>query len=222
MQPLPNQQIAIRRRLGSLTAAAAVLTLLASPSARTAVLAFQLDAIPSWGTQHAAASTAISQYPALSLRQQIKSIRPTAALHCQLLGMNSAVSSQFALTWPEFCLRGGETDIHADGWGMAYYGNGPGLRQFHDVQAASTSPLAQFLGQQEIETQNLLAHIRYATSGTVVLENVHPFRESKSFRNFHICARCCVCLKTAHVRILLIAKLLPLHLLILFFKDSGP
>ena len=88
--------------------------------------------------------------------------------------MNAAVASQFALTWPEFCLRGGETDIHADGWGLAYY-CGQGLRQFHDVQAASTSRLANFLGQEPIETRNLLAHIRYATSGTVDLANVHPF-----------------------------------------------
>lgn len=88
--------------------------------------------------------------------------------------MNSAVASQFALMWPEFCLRGGETDIHGDGWGLAYY-CGHGLRQFHDVQAAASSRLAQFLEQEPIETRNLLAHIRYATSGTINLANVHPF-----------------------------------------------
>ena len=67
--------------------------------------------------------------------------------------------------------------MHADGWGLSYYyGEGQGLRQFHDVEAASTSPLAQFLGQQKIETGNLLAHIRYATTGSASdLANVHPF-----------------------------------------------
>jgi predicted glutamine amidotransferase len=35
--------------------------------------------------------------------------------------------------------------------------------------------LARFLGQQAIETRNMLAHIRYATSGSVDLANVHPF-----------------------------------------------
>lgn len=49
------------------------------------------------------------------------------------------------------------------------------MRQFHDVEAASTSALAQFLGNQPIETQNMLAHIRYATAGAVDLANVHPF-----------------------------------------------
>jgi len=112
-----------------------------------------------------------------SWRAEDESSTVTTALTCQLLGMNCAGTLQFAMTsWPEFCQRGGATDIHSDGWGLAYYDqDGPGLRQFHDLEAASTSPLAQFLGQQSIETRNLLAHIRYATSGTVDLANVHPF-----------------------------------------------
>jgi glutamine amidotransferase len=89
--------------------------------------------------------------------------------------MNCASESHFALAWPDFCERGGATDIHADGWGLAFYEQGQGLRQFHDVQSAATSPLARFLGQQPIKTRNLLAHIRYATTGTVELANVHPF-----------------------------------------------
>ena len=102
----------------------------------------------------------------------------TTQLSCQLLGMNCANPTSFALSlWPDFCQRGGSTDVHADGWGLAYYdmpGQG-GLRQFHDVEAASTSPLASFLGQQPILTKNMLAHIRYATTGEVDLCNVHPF-----------------------------------------------
>ena len=98
-------------------------------------------------------------------------------LFCQLLGMNCAVESEFSLAWPEFCERGGVSDIHKDGWGLAYYvgKNSQGLRQFHDLEAASTSPLAKFLGTQSIRTRNLLAHIRFATSGAVDLANVHPF-----------------------------------------------
>jgi Glutamine amidotransferases class-II len=105
------------------------------------------------------------------------SISPSSTLLlCQLLGMNCAAPMQFALTWPDFCQRGGNTDVHADGWGLAYY-VGHGLRQFHDVEAASTSLLAQFLGNlpTPIETRNMMAHIRHATSGEVQLANVHPF-----------------------------------------------
>jgi hypothetical protein len=96
------------------------------------------------------------------------------SLFCQLLGMNCAAPTDFGLSWPDFCQRGGATDVHADGWGLVYYANN-GLRQFHDVEAASTSPLAHFLGQQNIQASNVLAHIRYATSGQVDLANVHPF-----------------------------------------------
>jgi hypothetical protein len=42
-------------------------------------------------------------------------------LECQLLGMNCATPTEFALTWPGFCQRGGETDVHRDGWGRKYY-----------------------------------------------------------------------------------------------------
>ncbi len=95
-------------------------------------------------------------------------------LFCQLLGMNCATPTDFTFSFQGFCKRGGDTDVHADGWGVAFYQDG-GIRQFHDVAAASTSPLAQYLGQQPIQTLNMMGHIRYATQGQVNLANVHPF-----------------------------------------------
>ena len=44
----------------------------------------------------------------------------STALDCQLLGFNCAEPTEFALTWPQFCERGGLTDIHSDGWGLGY------------------------------------------------------------------------------------------------------
>ena len=98
----------------------------------------------------------------------------STVLHCQLLGMNCATPTDFTFSFQGFCRRGGETDVHADGWGVAFYQDG-GVRQFHDVEAASKSPLAQYLGQQPIQTVNMMGHIRYATQGQVNLANVHPF-----------------------------------------------
>ena len=100
--------------------------------------------------------------------------KATTSLLCQLLGMNCATPTDFTFSFRGFCLRGGKTDVHSDGWGVAFYENG-GIRQFHDVEAASTSPLANYLGQQSIQTLNMMGHIRYATQGTVNLSNVHPF-----------------------------------------------
>lgn len=96
------------------------------------------------------------------------------ALACQLLGMNCATPTDFTFSFQGFCQRGGATDIHSDGWGVAFYQDN-GLRQFHDVEAAYTSQLADFLGNFPIRTLNMMGHIRYATVGNVNLSNVHPF-----------------------------------------------
>jgi predicted glutamine amidotransferase len=95
-------------------------------------------------------------------------------LGCQLLGMNCATPTDFKFSLKGFCRRGGDTDIHCDGWGLAYY-EGSSIRQFHDCEAAATSPMADFLSSQNIQTLNMMAHLRYATVGEVNLSNVHPF-----------------------------------------------
>jgi glutamine amidotransferase len=95
-------------------------------------------------------------------------------LFCQLLGMNCNTPTDFNFSWRGFCKRGGETDVHSDGWGIIFY-EGGGVRQFHDTEAAAQSPVASFLSNQPMRTLNLMAHIRYATVGAVELSNVHPF-----------------------------------------------
>jgi hypothetical protein len=57
--------------------------------------------------------------------------RPTMALPCQLLGMNCATPTEFALSWPDFCQRGGGTDIHADGWGLVSVQASVSKREWH-------------------------------------------------------------------------------------------
>jgi predicted glutamine amidotransferase len=98
----------------------------------------------------------------------------STSLSCQLLGMNCAKPTDFTISFQGFCKRGGETDIHKDGWGLAFYQD-EGLRQFHDTEAASSSPLADYLGKNPIRTLNMMGHIRYATVGKVDFANVHPF-----------------------------------------------
>ena len=93
---------------------------------------------------------------------------------CQLLGMNSATPTSFSFCFKGFCERGGGTDCHKDGWGLALY-EGRGLRTFLDVQACSKSPVARFVQDYPTTSQNMMAHIRCATHGRVGLENCHPF-----------------------------------------------
>jgi len=88
--------------------------------------------------------------------------------------MNCATPTDFTFSLQGFHRRGGGTDIHSDGWGIAFYQD-KGLRQFHDVEAAATSSLADYLSRNPIRTLNMMGHIRYATVGNVDLANVHPF-----------------------------------------------
>mmetsp|Transcript_27935 Transcript_27935/g.47453 ORF Transcript_27935/g.47453 Transcript_27935/m.47453 type:complete len:536 (-) Transcript_27935:1049-2656(-) len=93
---------------------------------------------------------------------------------CQLLGMNCASPTDFNFSFKGFKCRGGETDVHAHGWGLAIY-EGRGVRTFHDPLPCAASPIAEMVSSYPIKTLNMMAHIRYATQGAVSLENVHPF-----------------------------------------------
>jgi hypothetical protein len=113
---------------------------------------------------------------AFLLSQQQNHELHTSILYCQLLGMNCATPTDFVFSFQGFCQRGGVTDIHSDGWGLSFY-QGNGVRTFVDTEAASISPIASFLSQAyPIETLNMISHIRYATRGSVDLQNVHPFQ----------------------------------------------
>lgn len=73
-----------------------------------------------------------------------------------------------------FAMRGGRTDTHHDGWGIAFF-EGAGVRHFVDHQAAVASPVAELIKRYPIKSRNVIAHIRKATQGQVALENCHPF-----------------------------------------------
>lgn len=101
--------------------------------------------------------------------------RPSnTVIACQILGMNSATPTDFTFSWKGFSCRGGDTDVHCHGWGIAFY-EGRGIRAFHDPNPAASSPIAELVSNYPMKTHNMIAHIRYATQGEVCLENVHPF-----------------------------------------------
>jgi len=94
---------------------------------------------------------------------------------CQLLGMNCNVPTDICFSFTGFQARGGATDVHADGWGIAFF-EGRGVRLFLDPQPSSKSPIAELVRHYPIQSKNVIAHIRKATQGVVGLENTHPFR----------------------------------------------
>lgn len=109
---------------------------------------------------------------------------------CQLLGMNCADKTDFSFSLRGFCRRGGCTDIHSHGFGVSIY-EGKGLRTFLDSSPAAESPIAELVAHYPIKTYNMMAHIRYATQGDVLLENVHPFSR-EMVRSFPCCTFCCL------------------------------
>ncbi|MCE1239268.1 MAG: class II glutamine amidotransferase [Azonexaceae bacterium] len=93
---------------------------------------------------------------------------------CQLLGMNCNVPTDICFSFTGFQARGGATDVHSDGWGIAFF-EGAGTRLFLDPLPSSTSPVAELVRRYPIRSRNVIAHIRKATQGSVKLENTHPF-----------------------------------------------
>jgi glutamine amidotransferase len=93
---------------------------------------------------------------------------------CQLLGMNCNVPTDICFSFTGFQARGGATDVHSDGWGIAFF-EGRGTRLFLDPQPSYLSPVAELVRQYPIRSTNVVAHIRKATQGAIGLENTHPF-----------------------------------------------
>ena len=104
---------------------------------------------------------------------------------CQLLGMNCNAPTDVTFSFRGFAQRGGQTDHHTDGWGIAFFEGDAasmddqncdkGLRHFVDHQPACSSPVAELISRYPIKSRNVIAHIRKATQGRVALENCHPF-----------------------------------------------
>lgn len=98
---------------------------------------------------------------------------------CQLLGMNCNTPTDIVFSFAGFRKRGGETDHHEDGFGIAFFEKNPhgniGLRLFHDDKPSHTSPIADLVNHYPIKAMNVIAHIRKATKGGHGLANIHPF-----------------------------------------------
>lgn len=88
--------------------------------------------------------------------------------------MNCNVPTDIVFSFTGFAMRGGRTDTHQDGWGIAFF-EGAGVRHFVDHQPAVASPIADLIKNYPIKSKNVICHIRKATQGEVNLENCHPF-----------------------------------------------
>jgi predicted glutamine amidotransferase len=93
---------------------------------------------------------------------------------CQLLGMNSSKPAGLGFSFAGFAERGGRTDEHSDGWGIAFH-DATGCHVLTDLQASCNSPVARQVSAAPTRARNVVAHIRKATQGATRPENSHPF-----------------------------------------------
>ena len=93
---------------------------------------------------------------------------------CQLLGMNCNTPAAISFSFEGFSARGGRTDEHKDGWGIAFYKDAV-CQLFTDHLPSIASPIAERIKRDPIKSKNIIAHIRKATQGAVMPENSHPF-----------------------------------------------
>ncbi|PIP95457.1 MAG: class II glutamine amidotransferase [Bdellovibrio sp. CG12_big_fil_rev_8_21_14_0_65_39_13] len=94
---------------------------------------------------------------------------------CRMLGFRSVINSQVhsSLMSAENSLVH-QSNIHPDGWGVAYYMAGAPHIIKSDISAFKDSLFSKVSGI--VSSQTVIAHIRKATEGEVNILNTHPFQ----------------------------------------------
>lgn len=105
---------------------------------------------------------------------------------CQLLGMSCKKPASIGFSFEGFRARGGRTDEHRDGWGIAF-SNPNGFDIYRDEQPAAGSHLADHISKAEIKAKTTIAHIRKATIGEVNINNCHPFERKLWNKSWLFC-----------------------------------
>src|SRR4051812_8379791 len=94
---------------------------------------------------------------------------------CRLFGFRSNAPERVhrSLVLEQNSLRK-QSEEHKDGWGIAYYEDAPMPAVAHGIGPAHQDPeFARVSGL--LSSHAVLAHIRLASVGEVVLKNTHPF-----------------------------------------------
>lgn len=93
---------------------------------------------------------------------------------CQLFGLNSAGPVTPNNLLRGFFQRGGGSDHHADGWGLAWYRGRRSRLEVRDTAAYQCRDAVRVL-QRPFSSAHVIAHVRKATIGDVRITNSHPF-----------------------------------------------
>ena len=94
---------------------------------------------------------------------------------CELYAMSSSKPASIHISLSEFQRHGGDTDEHADGWGLAFVEKGNVEIHREPMSAAYSDTLGEIIEQRQ-PASLVMSHIRKATQGEISLNNTQPFR----------------------------------------------
>lgn len=92
---------------------------------------------------------------------------------CELLAMCTRYPTNLTLSLQELS-KHSSSGGHVDGWGVAYYSKADAWR-IRDISAAYESPWTRLVADYGMTSNLVIAHIRKATQGDILLENTQPF-----------------------------------------------
>jgi predicted glutamine amidotransferase len=93
---------------------------------------------------------------------------------CELFAMSSRFPATVQLSLEELARHGGETGVHRDGWGVAFYEDAD-VRLLKEAAPAAGSPLVRFVQDHPPESRLVIGHVRKATQGDHRFANCQPF-----------------------------------------------
>jgi glutamine amidotransferase len=93
---------------------------------------------------------------------------------CELLGMSSSHATTVNLSLMKLAEHGGFSGPHRDGWGVAYY-EGTDIRLIKEAESAADSDWVRFIGEHQLRSHLVMAHVRHATIGERAYRNTQPF-----------------------------------------------
>ena len=93
---------------------------------------------------------------------------------CELLGLSSNLPATLNLSLARLAEHGGPPTSIREGWGVAWY-EGADVRLIKDAGPADTSDWLRFIGQHDLRSNIVMAHIRKATMGAPSYRNTQPF-----------------------------------------------
>lgn len=96
---------------------------------------------------------------------------------CELFAMSCAEPADITYSLNEFALHGGSKYKNNSGWGIAYFQDKDAL-VIKEAEPASDSAWVNFIANQCVSSDCVIAHVRLATIGEPVLHNTHPFRQA--------------------------------------------